>query len=50
MIMHLMYDIFVLLYVFYFFSFFMYYIYDTDICIYVFCIMVLDHLKPYASH
>ena len=28
----------------------MYYIYDTDICIYVFYIIVLDHLNPYASH
>ena len=35
MIMHLMYDIFILLYVFYFFM------YDTDECIYAFYIVVL---------
>ena len=56
MIMCLMYDIFILLYalfyffLFLFFFFFMYYIYDTDICIYVFYIVVLDHLKSSASH
>ena len=52
MITHLMYDIFcfVICLLFIFLFFFMYYTYDTDICIYVFYIIVLDHLKPYASH
>ena len=49
MITHPRYDTFVFV-ICPFINFFMYYTYDTDAHIYVFYVIVLDHLKPYASH